>query len=92
MKKYRVLQVTGDSIGSVITEQQGITPQLENCNGGSSLTLLQFFEQLSPLRFLKMLLLQTSTKSLKEMGGIWGDALLLWIVVLDVDTSWTTAL
>ena len=77
MKKNRVLQVTGDSIGSVIT---GCTaskshPQLENCNGGRSLTLLQFFEQLFPIMFLKDVIIANINKLIKGERMEYGEML-----------------
>ena len=72
MKKYRVSQVTRDSIGSVITGQQGIEispPNWRVAMGGVHSHCYSISSNSSLLQFLKMLLLQTSTKSLK--GSRW---------------------
>ena len=80
--------MTGDSIGSVIAGQQSIEispPQLENCNGGSSLTLLQFFEQLFPITFLKDVIIANINKVIKGEWVEYGEMLCffgLWFLML----------
>ena len=41
---------------------RNLTPQLENCNGGSSLAMLQFFKQLFPTTFLKDVIIANINK------------------------------
>ena len=50
-------------------------PQLENCNGGTSLTLLQFFEQLFPITFLKGVIFANINKVIKGEQVEYGEML-----------------
>ena len=50
-------------------------PQLENCNGGSSLTLLQFFKQLFPITFLKDVIIANINKVIKGEQVEYGEML-----------------
>ena len=64
---------------------QNVTPQFENCNWGSSLTLLQFFEQLFPIMFLKDVIIANINKIIKGDLVEYGEMLCffgLWFSML----------
>ena len=64
---------------------QNLTFQLENCDRGSSLTLLQYFEQLFPIMFLKDVIIANINKVIKGEQVEYGEMLCffgLWSLML----------